>query len=60
MLFGTGVGAEPAGGGFEVGAAEEFLDGADVNSVADEIGCEGVAESVRGDAFVGEAGCVIA
>ncbi len=49
-----------AGGGFEVGVAWEFLDGADVNSVADEVSSEGVAKSVRGDAFVGEAGCVIA
>ncbi len=45
-LFSAGVGVEVAGGGFKVGAAEEFLDGADVNSVADEIGCEGVAESM--------------
>lgn len=33
-------------GGFDVAVAEEFLDGADVVAVFDEVGGEGMAEGV--------------
>jgi hypothetical protein len=39
-------------GGFDVLMPEEFLDGADVVSVLEEVGGEGVSECVRGDVFV--------
>ena len=54
-LLRAGVGVEIVGGGFEVGVAEEFLDRADIHSVADEVGGEGVAQHVGRDAL-GEAG----
>ena len=38
-------------GGFDVFVAEEFLDGSDVVAVLEEVGGEGVAEGVGGDAF---------
>ena len=34
-------------GGDEVGVAEEFLDGAEVGAVVEEVGGEGVAQGVR-------------
>jgi len=37
-FLGAGVGVEVVGGGFEVGVAEEFLDGADIHAVLDEAG----------------------
>lgn len=39
-------------GGFDVFVPEAFLEGADVAAVLEEVGGEGVAESVRGDRFV--------
>ena len=42
-------------GDFDVFVAEEFLDGADVVAVLEEVGGEGVAEGVAADAF-GEVG----
>lgn len=39
-------------GGFDVFVPEEFLDGADVVAVLEEVGGEGVAEGVGGDVFV--------
>lgn len=39
-------------GGFDVFVSEEFLNGADVVSVLEKVCGEGVAEGVRGDAFV--------
>lgn len=38
-----------AGRRLEVGVAKKFLDGADVRTLADELGGEGVAELVGGD-----------
>lgn len=45
-------------GGADVGVAEEGLDGAEVGTVHEEVGREGVAEGVGGDIFsnTGEAG----
>ena len=42
---------EVAGGGGEVGVAEEFLDGADVYAISDEMGGEGVAKLMRSHAL---------
>ena len=39
-------------GGFDIFVAEEFLDGADVVAVLEEVGGEGVAKGMRGDVFV--------
>jgi len=39
-------------GGFDVFVAEQFLDGADVAAALQEVGGEGMTESVRGDGFV--------
>jgi len=39
------------GGGFQVGVAEELLDGADIHSVANEMGGKGVPQHVRCDAL---------
>lgn len=39
-------------GGFDVFVPEEFLDGADVVAVLEEVGGEGVAEGVGGDGFL--------
>ena len=38
-------------GGFDVFMPEEFLNGSYIVSALEEVGCEGVAESVRGDAL---------
>ena len=39
-------------GGFYVFVSEEFLNGADVVVVLQEVGCEGMTKGVRGDVFV--------
>lgn len=39
-------------GGGDVFVAEDFLNGSEVGSVFEEVGCEGVAEGVAGDAFM--------
>ena len=46
-LLGAHVGVEVAGGGLEIGVAQEFLDGADVHSLADQLGGKGVAHPGR-------------
>jgi hypothetical protein len=38
-------------GGFDVFVSEQFLDGADVITVLEEVGSEGVAEGVATDAL---------
>jgi hypothetical protein len=44
-------------GGFDIFVTEEFLDGADVVAVLEEVGCKAVAEGVATDAFeVGKKG----
>jgi len=45
-LLGPRVRVQVAGGGLEVGVAEEFLHGPDVHAGTDEVGGEGVAEAV--------------
>lgn len=46
-------------GGGEAGVAEEFLDGAEIGAIAEEVGGVGVAEAVRMQAGVpGESGGV--
>jgi hypothetical protein len=42
-------------GGFDIFVAEEFLDGADVIAVLEQVGGEGVAEGVATDRFIGDA-----
>ena len=39
-------------GGFDVFVSEQFLDGADIVSVLEEVSGKGVAEGVRGDGFI--------
>ena len=47
-----------AGGSLEVGVAEQFLHGSDVRADADEVAGEGVAQAVRSDVLVVEAGAL--
>jgi len=39
-------------GGFNVFVTKQFLDGADIVAIFQEVGGEGVSENVRGDMFV--------
>jgi hypothetical protein len=43
-------------GGFDIFVAEEFLDGADVVAVLEQVGGKGVAESVATDALLDTCG----
>jgi len=38
-------------GGTDIGVAEEFLDGADVGTGLEQVGCEGMTECVAGGLF---------
>jgi len=46
-VLGARVGVQVLGCGLEVGVAEEFLDGADVDAIAENVGRKGVAQRAK-------------